>query len=258
MLSISEIEREFPPHLHGFKRNMLREYLQYKILDNLFSHPLGQKLRFIGGTALRIIYSLPRFSEDLDFDHIGVTFDEFKEISEYVKKELEQEGYQVDISFSGKTAFRCNIRIPELLYKVGLSPLQNEKILIQLDTENQSFPFTPDKVFINKFDVFKRIIVTPIDLLLSQKIFAAFNRKRPKGRDFFDIMFLFGKTRPNYEFLSQKIGVKNSEELVKYIFDNGREIDFKSLENDLKPFIFKPNDEKRISGFLDYIDTLSF
>jgi len=253
MLSITEIEKEFPPHLQPFKRNMLREYLQYKILELLFSHPLGQKFRFIGGTALRIVHGLPRFSENLDFDHTGITLDEFKLLSEQVKKGLENEGYDVEISFSGKPAFRCNIRIPKLLFPQGLSPLQKEKILIQLDTENQAFEFVPEKVFINKFDVFRPILVTPIDILLSQKLLAAFNRNRPKGRDFYDIIFLLGKTRPNYRFLSQKKGINNSAELLAYIQEKGREIKFKQLVEDLRPFVFDPTDANRILSFLDYI-----
>ena len=204
MLNISEIEKEFPEKLQVFKRNVLREYLQYKILDFIFSSLESQKLRFIGGTALRIVHGLSRFSEDLDFDNIGISFEEFQEISKKVKKGLENEGCEVEISFSGKAAFRCNIRLPRLLYEQGLSRIASEKILIQLDTENQGFDFVPEKVFINKFDVFRPILVTPIDILLSQKIITAFNRKRPKGRDFYDIMFLIGKTRPNYDFLFQK------------------------------------------------------
>lgn len=255
MLSIEEIEKEFPLHLQGFKRNMLREYLQYKILDSLFSHVLGQKFRFIGGTALRIIHNLPRFSEDLDFDHTGISFNEFKEVSEHIKNELELEGYIVDIDFSGNTAFRCKIKVPKLLYEMGLSPHQEERILIQLDTEDQSFEFTPDKTFINKFDVFKLILVTPIDILLSKKIYTAFNRKRPKGSDFFDIIFLLGKTRPNQRFLFQKLKLSKGSEIFNHIVTNSREINFEALEKDLSPFIFKAGDEKRISGFLDYIET---
>ena len=140
---------------------------------------------------------------------------------------------------------------------MGLSPYQNEIILIQLDTEDQSFEFTPDKTFINKFDVFKRILVTPIDILLSQKIFTAFNRKKPKGRDFFDIMFLIGKTRPNEEFLFQKLNISSGQEILDHILNNSTKINFEELEKDLAPFIFKAGDEKRISGFKEYIESLS-
>jgi predicted nucleotidyltransferase component of viral defense system len=67
---------------------MLREYLQYKILATIFSHPLAQKLCFIGGTCLRIGYHSQRFSEDIDFDNRGLTPIEFETLTELVRKEL--------------------------------------------------------------------------------------------------------------------------------------------------------------------------
>jgi len=88
-------------------------------------------LQFIGGTALRIGYSLPRFSEDLDFDTNGFNFEGFKNLSRKVQSGLESEGLACEISFSGKSAFRCKIRLPKLLYQQGLSMYEDEKILIQ-------------------------------------------------------------------------------------------------------------------------------
>jgi len=249
MLILSDIEKEYPPYLQSFKKNIVREYLQYKILDSIFSHPYGNKLRFIGGTALRIVYGLDRFSEDLDFDHSGLSLSEFKRIAQSVKKDLENEGYHVDISFSGQNAFRCNIRLPELLYQLGLSGIKQEKILIQLDTESQYFEFEPNIHFIQKFEVFRDILVTPIDILLSQKIVTAFNRKRAKGRDFYDILFLFGKTDPNYVYLDQKIGVTHREGLLSYFKKKGASISFNVLLRDLRPFVFKPNDADKILQF---------
>ena len=47
--------------------NMLREYLQALVLRSLHESEAFQCLAFVGGTALRFLYGLPRFSEDLDF-----------------------------------------------------------------------------------------------------------------------------------------------------------------------------------------------
>jgi len=48
-------------------RNLAREYLQALILQSLQRAGAMNTLAFHGGTALRFLYSLPRFSEDLDF-----------------------------------------------------------------------------------------------------------------------------------------------------------------------------------------------
>jgi len=65
-----------------------------------------------------------------------------------------------------------------------------------VDTEPHDFVYSPDRVFLNKFDVFTQIAVTPPDILLAQKIYALLNRKRAKGRDIYDVMFLLQKQNP--------------------------------------------------------------
>lgn len=49
---------------------IVREQWEVKILKALFDSPLGNKICFKGGTALRLAYGSPRFSEDLDFTQI--------------------------------------------------------------------------------------------------------------------------------------------------------------------------------------------
>ena len=80
-----------------------------------------------------------------------------------------------------KGAFHCYVRFPGLLFKDGLAGHQEQKILIQLDTEPPHFDFKPEKHILNKFDVFTEIPVTPLDLLLAQKFYTIVNRKRSKG-----------------------------------------------------------------------------
>ncbi|MCK5795636.1 MAG: nucleotidyl transferase AbiEii/AbiGii toxin family protein, partial [Deltaproteobacteria bacterium] len=47
--------------------NLLREYLQAFALRSLHESEAFMKIAFVGGTALRFLHGLPRFSEDLDF-----------------------------------------------------------------------------------------------------------------------------------------------------------------------------------------------
>ena len=49
------------------KYNAMREYLQAYILRIMHNRGAFQSTAFVGGTALRFLYDLPRFSEDLDF-----------------------------------------------------------------------------------------------------------------------------------------------------------------------------------------------
>ncbi|PIW92942.1 MAG: hypothetical protein COZ87_03985, partial [Candidatus Moranbacteria bacterium CG_4_8_14_3_um_filter_43_15] len=116
MLSLAEIEKYYPENIRAFKRNILREYLQYKILQIIFNSKYANKLSFLGGTALRIVHDNARFSEDLDFDNFGLKEKEFDEISQLVKKHLELEGYEVEVRNIFKDAYRCYVRIPKLLF----------------------------------------------------------------------------------------------------------------------------------------------
>ncbi len=150
-------------------------------------------------------------------------------------------------------AFHCYIKFPGLLYDQNLSGHKEGKILIQLDTEPQRFDFQPEPVILNKFDVFTSINTTPIDILLSQKLFALINRKQKKGRDFYDVVFLLKHTSPNYIYLNQKLGIKNRTELKQRVLAELDVINLSTMANDVKPFLFKADDIKTLLLFEQYI-----
>lgn len=253
MLSLNQIEQYYPENLRIFKKNILREYLQYKILEIVFNSKLAPKLSFLGGTALRIVYNNARFSEDLDFDNFNLNQNDFSLLAEEIEKNLGKEGYKVEIRNVFKGAYRCYIKIPDILFENKISDLAHEKIMIQIDTAPHNFGYAPDKKIINKFDVFTHIFATPIDILLSQKIYAILNRKRAKGRDFFDVLFLLQRAKPNYDYLEKKIKIKNGKELKECLIVHAQKINFKELARDVEQFLFNPSDGKRIEMFEEYI-----
>jgi predicted nucleotidyltransferase component of viral defense system len=258
MLNLKNIEQYYPDNQKPFKRNILREYLQYKILEIIFNSKYAQDLIFLGGTALRIIYNNSRFSEDLDFDNVNITEEQFADLAKEVKKGLELQGYEVEIKNVFKGAYRSYIKIPKILFNNDMSNLEGEKILIQIDTVPHVFDYKKDVKILNKFDVFTQIFTTPIDILLSQKIYAALNRKRTKGRDFFDIVFLIPQTKPNYEYLEKKLGIRNSEELKKTLFEQTANLDFNELAKDIEPFLINSEDSKKVKMFREYINSAEF
>jgi predicted nucleotidyltransferase component of viral defense system len=253
MLTIEQIEQGYEEKLRPFRRNILREYLQYKILDIIFNSEFSNRLIFMGGTALRIVYGNTRFSEDLDFDNLGLSEKEFKELSLLVKKGLELEGYVVEVDNVFKGAYRCIVKLPEVLFNNKLSVIKEEKIMIQIDTVAQKFEYIPERKIINKFDVFTEIKVVPLSILLSQKFFAVFNRKRDKGRDFYDILFLLQLIKPDYAYLKDKLGISNESELKEKILLKIDRSNLEDLSKDVEPFLFNPSDSKKILLFGDYI-----
>lgn len=119
MISVNQIEQYYPENLRGFKRNILREYLQYKILEIIFNSMLAPKLSFLGGTALRIVHENSRFSEDLDFDNFQLNEDDFLLLTKEIQTGLHREGYNVEIRNVLKRAFRCYIKLPQVLVDNG-------------------------------------------------------------------------------------------------------------------------------------------
>lgn len=255
MLSLSEITPFYPEILKGFHRFILREYLQHKILEIIFNGPHADKLCFIGGTCLRIVHNQQRFSEDLDFDNFHLSETEFSTIAKHIEIELTREGYKVECKEVIRGAFHCYVRFPKLLFNEGLSGYEKEKILIQLDTESQGYSFAPQRYILNKFDVFTQIYIAPESLLLAQKFYAVLNRKRNKGRDFYDIVYLLGKgITPDYEFLTLKAGIENGNKLKDKILNVCRTISMKEMAEDVTPFLFLPSDAKKVELFEVYLE----
>lgn len=253
MLTLQQIEQQYPETLRPFKRSILREYLQYKILELIFASQYATKLSFLGGTALRIIYGNTRFSEDLDFDNFMLQENEFDDLAQVVRAGLELQGMKAEITLAGKDAYRCNIRLPDILFTNNLSAHYDEKILIQIDSLAHEFTYQPDKKILNKFDVFSEIFVTPLDILLSQKMYAAIHRKRAKGRDFYDIVYLLTLTKPNYTYLQLKIGAGDEKTLRQRLLELSATLDFMELGRDVRSFLFNPSDVRKIELFPEFI-----
>jgi predicted nucleotidyltransferase component of viral defense system len=255
MLSLNEIKRFYPERLHPFGSFLIREYLQYKILDIIHNTDAGKRLVFMGGTCLRLIYDNRRFSEDLDFDNQGLSENEFSSLSSVISKALQLEGYEVEITVIHRGAFHCKVRFPGLLFQEGLSGHKEENILIQIDTEPQEFNYIADKYILNKFDVFTEIRTTPKSILLAQKIYAILNRKRNKGRDYYDVSYLLGlDILPDWLYLERKTGISNNKDLKSGLITHCENTDMKKMAKDVEPFLFDPKGINRVVQFLRLID----
>lgn len=207
---------------------------------------------------MRIVHQSNRFSEDLDFDHFGLSPAEFDGVALAIQRGLELEGYQVEIENVYRGAYHCYIKFPHILHQTGLSGHKEAKILIQLDTEPQHFAFEPETYLLNKFDVFGAIKTTPIDLLFAQKITAFCLRKQPKGRDIYDITYLQPLTKPNYDYLKRALDVSNADSLKDRLLARIHELDLTKLAKDVEPFLFYANDVQRVNMFKLFVDQQRF
>ncbi len=245
MLSFNEIRKHYSDKENKLPQLILKEYLQYKILDIIFSSQYGDKLAFMGGTAIRIVYGGDRFSEDLDIDNNGLSEKDFNKLTKHIKKELEQDGLTVEFRNTFQNVYHCYLKFPKILFDNNLSPLKDEKIMIRLDSFCTNALCVNDiqSHIIAKADVFAEIKTYSESMILSQKIEALFNRKRAKGRDIYDIIYLFSLTEPNYIYLTKVLSIKNKEEMFAKMEQLFTDKQLTALVNDVKSFVW---DEKRL------------
>ena len=257
MLNLNQIRAEFPPQLDSNPRNFLREYLQYKILEILFSNRLASKLTFIGGTAVRMVHNSQRFSEDLDFDSKGLSASEFQTLAAELDRELNRLGFKTALRTVTNAAFHTYIKFSEILYDLNLSPLKDEKLHIRIDTVDQGANYNPTIVTLDKFDVYKNVRVAPGEILLAMKLVTILGRKRAQGRDYFDASFLISRGfRPNINFLQTKLGVQSISEMQELLVAHLNTVDVQTLAQDIEPFLFTPEETQRVLNFRQTIDRL--
>ncbi len=84
--------------------NIVREYLQHLFLSFLYQEKKSELLLFKGGTALRLVWRSPRFSEDLDFTGFKISIAQIETLMEATLQKVESEGIKTDIEESKKTS----------------------------------------------------------------------------------------------------------------------------------------------------------
>lgn len=254
MLTLEQIRKNVGEEVfQRSPRSALIEYLQYEILDSIFKQKNSEKLSFIGGTAIRIICHSQRFSEDLDFDNFDLSFEDFKTLLDSVVNDMRAKGFETEFRFVEKMAFHCYISFPNILFQNKLSPNDDEKLLIRIDTVNKEKNIKPETSILNSFSVYRKILVNPISVILSQKIVAILERKREKGRVFYDVSYLLGMTEPDYDYIKNNRGW-NKSEIKEKLLARINEVNLKDLSEDVIPFLLKPEEVDRVLTFKEYIE----
>lgn len=260
MMQLEMIKNFFPPAIReipSFQKYMLKEYIQLLILDFLSTTPFIRKIAFIGGTNLRLVKGIDRFSEDLDFDCKDFSKEEFMEMTDAVINFLKRDGLRVEVRDRENiklTAFRRNIHFPGLLFELGLSGHKEERFLIKVESEDQQMSYKPILANIKGCGLYFPFPVPPDSVLCSMKISAMLSRR--KGRDFYDVMFLLAQTQPDYSFLAEKLNIRNLEELKIYVLETLKTVDLDIKRRDFEHLLFNKRNNERILSVGDFIQDL--
>ena len=260
MIDIGYIRSFFPPAIareSRFDRYMLKEYLQLLILDHLTTTPYIGKMAFIGGTNLRLIQGIDRFSEDLDFDCKDLSEAEFMAMTDSVVQYLRQNNVEVETRDKPNpklTAFRRNLYFPQMLFNLGLTGHRDERLLLKIEAQDQGVPYQPIVANINKMGFFFGVQVPPLDVLCAMKFATILTRQ--KGRDFYDAIFLLSKTKPNMDFLKASAGISSMEEVKAALKERLKEVDLNLKKRDFGHLLFNEANADRVLQFPNVVDAL--
>jgi len=247
----SESLRRNPSHFEY----MLKDYFHYRMLDIIFTGESASKLSFIGGTNLRILHHIQRFSEDLDFDCFSLSRENFIHLTDNVITKLRNEGINVEAEDKAKdlnlVAYRRNIVFPGLMFEMGFTGHREKKLLIKIECEPHHYTYEPIKPIIQKFNVFTQIFAPSPDILLSMKTGAVL--ERGKGRDYYDFVFLSGITDPDFGYLDEKFKISSHSQLYKRILASCEATDFDLKSRDFEKLVFDSIETRKVLFFREYI-----
>ncbi|MBU1178788.1 nucleotidyl transferase AbiEii/AbiGii toxin family protein [Patescibacteria group bacterium] len=169
------------------EENIAREYCQHLFLSYLYKKNGSEKMLFKGGTALRIVFQSPRFSEDLDFSAANeLTIADINKLINATLDEIKKEGINcektVNAGTEGETSegYFCLVNLKLLDF--------NSKIKIQVSFR-QAKEMSSNSILIQSdFLPPYTIIFLGENKLVAEKVLALLDRAKP--RDYFDLYFI--------------------------------------------------------------------
>jgi predicted nucleotidyltransferase component of viral defense system len=228
------------------KINRLRETLQLVCLKILHDKGYFSKMAFVGGTALRIIYDMRRFSEDMDFSVIDKKGYDFSATIDELKREFALRGLELEAKTRiEKTVQAGMLKFPGLLKELSLSELAGQKLSIKLEVDsNPPGGAQVESTVVNKIYVLN-ITHLALPSLYATKLHACFFRKYTKGRDFYDLIWYLGKkVKPNYALLNNAIKQTQGKDvgldegnIMAYLLERLEQIDFGAVKKDVERFL---------------------
>lgn len=197
--------------------NVRREYIQHLFLSYFYREGQSDKIFFKGGTALRIIYRSPRFSEDLDFSSAICSNSRIESIVLAVLGEMEREGIKTEIKESKEKSGGY--------LGIVIFHMRSDLLSLQLEISKRKNVGEGELVtVVNDLVPPYTIMRLPQRQLIAEKISALRVRKKP--RDYYDLYFILraglleSKDRPVLKQIAKTIpfvGIDFKKELQVFL-----------------------------------------
>ncbi len=233
------------------QRNVLKEELQFYLLNFIYHHPDYSNWTMYGGSALRICHGLDRMSIDLDFEVShpisDVFLNELKEkIETHFKNTYNFGPGLLTIKKVGTRGLRLNFHIGD---ELGIShpSKQSKQVHVKIDLNHF---IAPEAVIerrpINRDQLSFVIKIYNMSALMASKIAAIFLRGErgvgevvyeEKGRDIFDLLwYMEKKVVPDLDYLIAKgVDAKDPRAIFNRLTLQTNKVNDANLKQDLTP-----------------------
>lgn len=231
---------------------LLREYVQALVLRSLHESEAFRPLAFVGGTALRFLHALPRFSEDLDFSLVSAEGYQGKAWMAKVKRDLTLAGFSAEVTWNERGVVHAAwVRLAGLLRDAGLASRPDQKLAIKVEIDTRPpLGAQCERRIVTRHSTF---LVQHHDLssLFAGKLHAVLARKYAKGRDLYDLVWYLSQrppVAPNLILLQGALDQtegptrRKARDWNKLVRARVRSLDFSAVARDVLPFLERPGD----------------
>ena len=122
---------------------------------------------------------------------------------------------------------------------------------MKIEAQDQGISYPREMATISRLGFYFPVPVPPVSILLSMKLSALLTRQ--KGRDFYDALFLWQRTKPDYEFLKHSHGIENEAQLLEQLQETVTHTDLKTKQRDFEHLLFEPRKSEQILHFMEII-----
>lgn len=237
------------------KTNLIREFLQILILKILSDNKDFNQIVFIGGTALRILYKLKRYSEDLDFYLYSQKDYDFKKTLKKIQDQLEKLNFQVEFKYKQGVVDSAMINFIGVLQELDLHQAKDQKLSIKLEIDTNPPQGGNIETTLVHEDFMFPVKHYDLSSLMAGKLHAVLCRKFEKGRDYYDLIwYLTQKIEPNLILLNNAIIQTEKQSLnltsknwKKTLLKKLQNLDFEIIKKDVQRFLMRPEEIDLIS-----------
>lgn len=239
---------------------LAREYLQARILESFQDQGVFLRWAFVGGTALRFLYGIPRFSEDLDFSLIAPGKEAgFRAALAEAKRALAREGYLVEIKVSDKKAVAAAfIGFPGLPFELGISPHARQTLAIRVEVDTNPPAGAQIETSIVRRHILLNLCHYDKSSLLAGKLHAVLSRPWAKGRDLYDLAWYLAERSwpgPNLMLLNAALAqtgwkgpTLTEDNWRREVWRQIEKIDWDKARDDVRPFLEREADLALVSA----------